>query len=66
MEFASILLSCFIQVLTVWFCGVISDRLLAGDQWQLRTSGGHIRFVRTLLYLLRHRTRCCIVVLRPR
>ena len=30
-------------------------RLLAGDQWWLRPSGGRLRFVRSITYLLRHR-----------
>ena len=29
--------------------------VLAGDQWWPRTSGGRLRFVRTITYLLRHR-----------
>ena len=30
------------------------DTLLAGDQWWPRTSGGRLRFIRAITYLLRH------------
>ena len=33
----------------------IVKELLAGDQWWPRTSGGRLRVVRAVTYLLRHR-----------
>ena len=30
-------------------------KILAGDQWWPRTSGGHLRLAQALTYLLRHR-----------
>ena len=33
----------------------IVKELLAGDQWWPRTSGGRVRFVRAVMYLLCHR-----------
>ena len=37
------------------FDTVEKEILLAGDQWWPHTSGGRLRFVRAITYLLRHR-----------
>ena len=39
----------------VMFVVCLREHVLAGDQWWPRTSGGRLRSVRAITYLLRHR-----------